>query len=158
MVFDAQTALAYGYSRGEINHLLRTTRWSAVRRGLYCETVRLNAMGNTGRHVAQVLAALQVAGPNAAASRWSAAVLHGLPAPRQIGNDISLGCPMGIRRERNGMSVAVAALPPSHIEGQTMRLTSVARTVVDIARNASFMDSVMVADAALYRGMVSIDA
>jgi hypothetical protein len=115
-------------------------------------------MGNTGRHVTQVLAALQVAGPNAAASRWSAAVLHGLPAPRQIANGISLVSPTGIRRDRNGMSVAVAALPPSHIEGQALRLTSVARTVVDVARHASFIDAVMVADAALNRGMVSIEA
>ena len=107
LVFDAKTARAYGYSRGEINHLLRSTRWSAVRRGLYCETVRLNAMGDVGRHAAQVLAALQVAGPNAAASRWSAAVLHGLPAPRQVPNHVSVVAPTGVRRQRNGMSVAV---------------------------------------------------
>jgi hypothetical protein len=90
LVFDAKTARAHGYSRGEINHRLRSTRWSAVRRGLYCETMRLNAMGDAGRHAAQVLAALQVAGPNAAASRWSAAVLHGLPTPRQVPNHVSL--------------------------------------------------------------------
>jgi hypothetical protein len=158
LVFDAKTARAYGYSRGEINHLLRSTRWSAVRRGLYCETVRLNAMGDVGRHAAQVLAALQVAGPNAAASRWSAAVLHGLPAPRQVPNHVSLVAPTGVRRQRNGMSVAVAALPPSHIDGQMLRLTSIARTVVDVARHASFIDAVMVADAALYRRLVSKEA
>jgi predicted transcriptional regulator of viral defense system len=158
LVFDAKTARAYGYSRGEINHLLRSTRWSAVRRGLYCETVRLNAMGDVGRHAAQVLAALQVAGPNAAASRWSAAVLHGLPAPRQVPNHVSLVAPTGVRRQRNGMSVAVAALPPSHIDGQVLRLTSIARTVVDVARHASFIDAVMVADAALYRRLVSKEA
>jgi hypothetical protein len=158
LVFDAKTARAYGYSRGEINHRLRSTRWSAVRRGLYCETVRLNAMGDAGRHAAQVLAALQVAGPNAAASRWSAAVLHGLPTPRQVPNHVSLVTPAGVRRHRNGMSVAVAALPPSHIDGQVLRLTIVARTVVGVARHASFIDAVMVADAALYRRLVSKEA
>jgi very-short-patch-repair endonuclease len=155
LIFDAQTARALGYSRGVINHLLRSTRWSAVRRGVYCETMRLNAMGDAGRHAAHVLAALQVAGPNAAASRWSAAVLHGLPTPEQVSHGVSLVAPMGSRRQRNGMSVAVADLPPSHIEGRALRLTSVARTVVDVGRHASFIDAVMVADAALYRRMVS---
>jgi hypothetical protein len=56
------------------------------------------------------------------------------------------------------MSVAVAALPPSHIDGQVLRLTIVARTVVGVARHASFIDAVMVADAALYRRLVSKEA
>jgi Protein of unknown function (DUF559) len=44
----------------------------------------------------------------------------------------------------------ISALPPKHVtESEGIRLTSVARTVVDLARTSSFRSGVVVADSAL---------
>ena len=48
------------------------------------------------------------------------------------------------------MHLHISALPPEHVtEREGIRLTSVARTVVDLARTSSFRSGVVVADSAL---------
>lgn len=60
-------------------------------------------------------------------------------------------------RSRHVLLVA-AELPSEHRGSEdALRATSVGRTVVDIARRAAFIDAVMVADAALRKGLVTKD-
>lgn len=78
----------------------------------------------------------------------------------EAGQNAEAGQPAGRRRSnRSGISGTVcyaAALPPEHVHGletveglDTMQVTTVKRTVIDLARMLPFMDAVVAADSAL---------
>ena len=65
---------------------------------------------------------------------------------------------LGSSTGRAGVHVHVAALPGGHVTVRGgVRVTSVARTVVDLARTSPFRDGVVVADSALRNGLTSKD-
>ena len=81
--FTTGDARAAGYSPRQIQRRLDSGEWIALRRGVYCTPVR-NAYAHTSprlRHELDILAAQLAVRRLAVASRWSAAVLHGLPTP-----------------------------------------------------------------------------
>ncbi|HEY8046763.1 MAG TPA: DUF559 domain-containing protein [Streptosporangiaceae bacterium] len=121
----------------------------------------------TGEHLLRVAAALKVTGSRSAGSPYlvagshqSAARVHGLgvaghePAPliqitRAPGD-------RGGRKGRPGVLVHVAALPAEHVVSyRGVLLTSVPRTVIDLARVLPFAEGVAVADSALHAGLTS---
>jgi hypothetical protein len=132
-----------------------------VGRGAY---VRAVDMGEdpAGEHALRVAAVLATARPGPAGSHRSAAVIHGLDVlgQRQAPTAITVTRPPGVGSGtgRAGVHVHVAALPAGHV---TVRngspVTSVARTVVDLARTSPFRDGVVVADSALRTGQTSKD-
>jgi hypothetical protein len=153
IVFTPQIAYANGYTRDQIKRRVRSGQWVRVRHGCYCAREhfeRLTAAPDSN-HLLAVAAALAVAGADAAASLWSAAVVHELPLPRGEPKVVSLVRPSGGRRRQGSVRIDVAALPPGDCEIRegVLRTTTPARTVVDIARRCAFIDAVMVADAAL---------
>jgi very-short-patch-repair endonuclease len=94
-------------------------------------------------------------------SHQTAAVLHGLDLiGRPSANLVTVTrSPRdhGSRGSRAGVRVHSAELPVRHVVVRDgIRLTSVARTVVDLARTCSFRDGVVVADAALRTGQTSL--
>jgi hypothetical protein len=109
-----------------------------------------------------VAGVLAVARPGPAGSHRSAAIIHGLDllSPWQAAGAITLTRPVGLGNStaRTGVLVHVAALPDGHVTVRSgIRVTSVARTVVDLARTSPFRDGVVVADSALRNGQVSKD-
>jgi hypothetical protein len=106
------------------------------------------------KHAIRVLALRQVAGRAAVASHHSAATLHRLTLlkspPAAI---VTLTLPPPSRRNRASSADVrfhAAELPPEHVTGRyNLPVTTVARTVVDLARTLPFMDGVVVADSAL---------
>jgi hypothetical protein len=153
-VFTRDQALTAGYTPSEIRRLVGTS-WQVVARGYYADGDVWNGLGPRERHVA--VAAAYVAGrPGLAISHRSAALLHRLPLLDAGPSFVSLTKAHGSDVRRADLRVLVAPLPTQDlitIDGLTT--TSAARTVLDCARTSTFAESVVIADAALGRGLVT---
>jgi hypothetical protein len=147
--------LASGWSEDEVRRLLRTGELSPVRRGAY--VVGGLPKDPVRRHRLEIAAAVEHLAAAAVVSHASGAVLHGLPL---------WAVPFGrvhVSRHRAsggrlGRRVHVHTAPLSADEialVDGVPVTSVARTVVDIARTVAFEQAVVVADAALAMGLVT---
>ena len=146
--------LAAGFSDDEVRRLLRIGDLSRVRRGAYVvgplpeEPVRRHRLAITG--------AVRELADEAVVSHVSAAVVHGLPlwkVPLERVH-VTRARASGGRRGR----IVHVHVAPLHVDEIAMVdgvvVTSMARTVVDIARTVPFEQAVVVADAALARGIV----
>jgi hypothetical protein len=103
-----------------------------------------------------VRAAARELGPDAVVSHASAAVLHGLPIWRTPLNQVHVtkNRSSGGRRSPR-VHLHVASLAPGDVvELAGIRVTSVLRTLADLARSAPFEQGVVVLDAALAGGLV----
>jgi len=150
--FTYAEAIAAGYTRGLIRHLVHTGRWHALRRGVFCDAAvseRADATWLASR------AALLVMAPGATISHESAACLHGLAtiaAPAVVW----LTRPRTSRHGRHshpGIIERSATLPADHVTRlHGLPVTTVARTVVDLARYRSFADAIVLMDAVLHQG------
>jgi hypothetical protein len=142
--------LAAGFSDDEMRRLVRNGRLTPVRRGVYVQGGLPDDV--LGRHALQIAAAMGELAGDAVVSHISAAVLHGL---RIWG--VRLG-PVHVTRRRPGggrrgvlAHVHVAALEPAEITTIAgLPVTSLARTVADLARMLPFEQAVVVADAAMF--------
>jgi hypothetical protein len=86
-------------------------------------------------------------------SHQSAAFLHSIDLLGARAADVTLTCPR--RRgwhSRTGMRLHAAELPPEHVmvSDTGLRLTTPARTVIDLARTLDFRAGVVAADSALH--------
>jgi hypothetical protein len=156
-VFTSRDARRAGYRDDEIRSLLSAGEWSWLRRGVYAETAAATHLRSTerGRHLLDSVAVLVALGGGPVLSHASAARLHRFPLPAGIGHEVRLTDEVQWRRGR-GYRVARAALPPSDLRPFAgFRATGTARTLVDCAREWSFVDSVVAVDAALHSGAVT---
>ena len=148
---------ARGVSAARLRQLVRTGDVVALRRGVYAraDSLALSADDPARLHALRVAAALLPARALACASHESAAVLHGLDLlERPPESLVTLTRPPGVRGSRaggNDLRVHAATLFPGHVMKQYgLPVTSVARTVVDLARALPFQHGVVVADSALH--------
>jgi hypothetical protein len=139
-----------GFGDGEVRRLLRAGHLTPVRRGSYL----LGATPDdpSVRHALRVRAELAHLADGAVVSHASAAVVHRLPTW-----GIRLGPVHVTRNRRTGgrkgrsLHVHIAPLAADEIEWvDGVPVTSVARTVVDLARVLPFEPAVALADAALH--------
>ncbi|GAA5139243.1 type IV toxin-antitoxin system AbiEi family antitoxin domain-containing protein [Pseudonocardia adelaidensis] len=139
-----------GFTDDEVRRLVRAGRLTPLRRGVYVEgSVPDDVLA---KHVLQVEAALGQLADDAVVSHVSAAVLHGL---RIWG--IPLDRVHVTRSRRNGgrcgalVHVHTAPLDPAEIVTIGGRpVTSLARTIADLARSLPFERAVVLADAAMF--------
>jgi hypothetical protein len=158
-VVERAELLASGYSEVELRLLRRTGELSPVRPGAY---IRVGPggedpdSGSPARHRAALFAAARRLAPDAVISHASAAMLHGLPLWSPPGHQptdriqITRDRRSGARRSPY-VDVHSAALPEEEVvcvEG--FMVTSVARTVADLARSLPFEQALVPADAALH--------
>lgn len=153
-VFLRRQALEHGYSKREIEWLLRSREWVRVRWGAYAERTLVEALDEAGRYGLLVRATMLVLDDPAVATHNSASVLHRLPL---WGTDLSCvhvtrpGIHCG--RKQAGVNHHEASL---HDEDQVrvdgIPCSSLRRTAVDVAREYGFQPGVVAADAALRRG------
>jgi Transcriptional regulator, AbiEi antitoxin len=94
-VFTSRDAIAAGWSRHQIEWALKSGRWLALRRGVYCSKDRYDAADATERHLLLCRAALMAHDGRHVLSHLSAALTYGLPTP--LGD---LGRPNLTRGER----------------------------------------------------------
>lgn len=149
------TLLAAGAVPHELRGRLRRGELVGIRRGRYL-TGPLPSRPEL-RHLVRVHAAMSELAPDAVASHASAAVVHSLP----IWN-ADLARVHATRNRRSGARrspvthLHAARLEPDEIVVVAgVRVTSVARTVVDMARSLPFDAALVVADAALHRHLVT---
>jgi predicted transcriptional regulator of viral defense system len=154
-----------GMSAKQMRSLLRSGEMVRMRRGVYA-TRTLVAWARDDprrRHILGVFAVRATVAPGAVASHYSAALIHGLdvlkPAPPDL---VTLTGPRSRRSNRPdsaGIVFHASALPARHVtECLGAPVTTVARTVVDLARTLPFMDAVVVADSALRLGQTTKEA
>ncbi|MFC4949477.1 hypothetical protein [Pseudonocardia sp. GCM10023141] len=146
---------AEGFPDHEVLRMLSAGGLTPVRRGAYI-IGGLPAAAEL-RHALRVQAAVDHLADAAVVSHVSAAVLHGLPVW-----GIALDTVQVTKPRRSGgrcgreVHVYTASLASDEIVvAEGVDATSVARTVVDLARTSGFEQAVAVADAALHAELVS---
>jgi very-short-patch-repair endonuclease len=142
-----------GRTQAEVRTLLRRRVWSAPRRGVLAQ---LHPNGDARVEAALAATAAALVRQGAVISHESAAILHGLPilwsselpvliAPARSGG-------------RNQVSLHLTALEESERDDwYGAPVTSVARTVVDIARSKGRSAGLVTADAALREGLTTLE-
>jgi predicted transcriptional regulator of viral defense system len=113
-----------------------------------------------GQRALAVAAALAGYGSAAAASHETAARLHGLDLLGRPSARVILTRPRGAgsRSARPPVRMHTSWLPPDQVTMRNgLKVTTVARTVIDVARTSSFRAGVVVADSALRTGQTTKD-
>lgn len=155
---------AAGLSAGQIHRLASdgTLRW--LRTGVYAPAALADSVAGepAAAHLLQVAAAIAAASSPAVGSHRSAAIVHGLglvgrlPASRVELTRARAG--PGSKSRRPGILLHMAALPAGHVTTcRAVPVTSVVRTVVDLARTMPFAEGVAVADSALRQKLAKRD-
>ncbi len=150
-------ALADGMSENELRQARQRGVLTAVVRGVYLPVADAVELDCAGRHLAEVEAMVPRLTGEPVVSHVSAAVVHGLPfwhsemPAVHITRDRSAKARRGPRLQAHRAALYEDEVVP--IGG--LRVTSVARTVVDCARTLPFENAVVLADAALGRGLVT---
>ncbi len=149
--------LAAGYSDEELRRMRSERRLVAVRPGAYVEGDDERLRTPDARHLLAIEAAMQQVGPGAVVSHASAAVLHGLPLWSTPLDRVHMtrNRRSGGRRSRY-LHLHAATLDPDEIVlVGGIPVTSVARTLADLARELPFEPALVPADAALFRELVT---
>jgi len=147
-------AIACGYAVDEINRLVRRGEWVSLRRGAYMERDIHDAMSDVQRHLALIHAAVRSLHRPAVVSHTSAVILHGgLPVWGLDLDEVHISrSDLHSPRHEAGIHHHAGSLPDEDVEVVNgVRVTTLARTVVDVARITPFEAGVVVADAALGR-------
>ncbi len=129
-------------------------------RGVYAtaefvDRIRLVPAGETCLRAA---AGLATSAGVAVASHETAAQLHGLDLLTRPAPAVTITRPPGpgSRSGKRDVHVHAAALPAGHVGGRFgVPVTTVARTVVDLARELDFRSAVVAADSALHQHLTS---
>jgi hypothetical protein len=149
--------LAEGWSDDDLARARRVGELGRVRRGAYVSSADGRLRDREARHALAARAAVQQLPPGAVVSHVSAAVLHGLPAWGMCLDRVHVtrdGRSGGHRRRT--LQVHITPLHPDEITAvDGVPVTTVARTLGDLARSVPFDRAVAVADAALFRGAVA---
>ncbi|WP_354567216.1 hypothetical protein [Glaciihabitans sp. UYNi722] len=123
-----------------------------VARGVYIDRESLRAMDSRRKYLARVRAIAETRRNRPVLSHWSAAAIHGLPMIGDWPSYVHITQPKWIgSRSRNGVIRHSLAIDDSElVEIHGMLVTSVVRTVLDLAAIASTISAVAAADAALH--------
>jgi very-short-patch-repair endonuclease len=159
-VITTSDLLGLGVTASALRTLTRRGELRSLGRGAYAtkQLAEWLAAVPAGDVLLRAAGAIATAGPGSVVSHHTAAQIHGLqmyakaPAPVQITRPPGLGSKSG----KPGVQVHTARLPDSHVGVRLIvPVTSVARTVVDLARASAFSAGVVVADSALRQKLAS---
>lgn len=153
--------LASGESKDQIEALLNRGALIKIARGVYANAELTRKYNDLigGQDLLRAVAALAVVGDDATISYQSAAQLYDVALLRRPGNTVTLTCrPEHSRRGRTGIRVRSADLPADHVNTKPgFRVTTPARTVIDLARILDFKAGVVSADSALHKKLTTKD-
>jgi predicted transcriptional regulator of viral defense system/very-short-patch-repair endonuclease len=159
-LMTSQELLARGVTKARLKTRLQRGELTAVWHGVYgitelVTTVRARPGGDEAMRAAAAVMAL---GAGNVVSHQTAASLHRLDVvgPRERSVVISRAAGTGGRHSWQGVRVHTATLPEAHVTSEYgIPVTTVARTVIDLARMLPFGGGVVVADSALHRKRAS---
>jgi hypothetical protein len=156
--FSRRQALSCGFSVVDVERLLRQGQWRRLTSAGYVETETWHGLTAAERHLALVSARLLVLQPGWHAARRSAVVAHRLPFLGKLPVRAQLLRPASGRTRAESRHECVADLPLcDRTTALGLAVTTMARTVIDIARRESLASALVVADAALRRGVTTTD-
>ncbi len=151
--FTITQALSCGWTRHQVQRAITTRVWTSPHPGVLLDTSWLTGLEPRPRHLAMLHARLLFREGGWHAARRSAAVVHGLPligsppaVPQLVRHKADPRLRGRVRHER------ISSLPVEERAHVGVPVTSLARTVVDIARSEGFRNAVVVADAAIRAG------
>jgi Transcriptional regulator, AbiEi antitoxin len=156
-IFTATDLAARGVSDREIRTAVRVGEWVRLRTGVFITAVDLAEVERTGRRPGMEALAVMVSlgRSTAVLSGATAAWVWGLPRPRPIPSTVHLTDPRRWRRGR-GWLMTRAELPDAEVTARgAYRVTTAARTVVDLARSWPEIHAVAAVDAALLRRLTT---
>lgn len=159
IVTSAELAHA-GLTKSKIEILVGRGVLTRTDRGVYARADQVRQLTATqkGKAALRVATGATIAGPESVGSHADAAAVHELalltrPDPNSVSISRPLDAPRTRSSERPFIQLHASDLPASH---RTTRygvpVTTVARTVVDLARTTSLREGVVVADSALHHG------
>jgi hypothetical protein len=150
-----RAALRQGYVDDEIAVMRRRGTWTSLQRGAYL--VGDPALGRRARHLLVLQATLAGLRTPAVVSHASAAALHGLPLWNVPLNQVHVTRRPPARTDSDTRLRSHAARLPEEdvVRVGLVPVTSVARTVVDLARVLPFAPALSIADAALRHGGIA---
>lgn len=158
-VFTTVELAATGIGEREVRTAVRAGAWVRLRTGVFITAADLAEVERTGRRpgLDAVAVTAGLARSSAVLSGATAAWVWGLPRPRSAPPTVELTDPHRWRRGR-GWLMTRAALPADEVTVRgAYRVTTAARTVVDLARDWPEVDAVAAVDAALLRGLTTRD-
>lgn len=131
---------------------VRTGEEHRVALSVYADKLAWDALTSRDQYIHRIRAVLETrAFDSGVVSHESAAALHGLPVlgswPRQV--HITIGRSNGGKSRGEVVKHSVDILGNDVTTVAGLRVTSLARTVIDLAANAKFVNAVVVADHAL---------
>ncbi|HEU5486395.1 MAG TPA: hypothetical protein VFU98_15910 [Microlunatus sp.] len=154
-VRQAAELVAQGFGHGELARCVRAGDLRRIRRGAYAWGREPEELEDAERHRELIEASIPVLADEAVVSHTSAAVLHGLPTWRSELQRVHV-----IRdRDHGGRIGGVVHVHPAPLPDDQVvviggrRVTSLARTVVDVGCRLSLFRSVPLGDAALAQGL-----
>jgi hypothetical protein len=152
-LFTASQAQAAGWTSAQLETAVRREELSIVARSVYAPTDLVASLPDVERHLLDVRAAILSAGPGWHAARRSAALLHGLPLIGRTPVAAQLLRDVRGRGKGRDRHERIARLPTTQRQVvDDVPVVSVARTVVDMARQEGFRNGLVAADAALRKG------
>lgn len=158
-VFTTEQSRAMGYSVTEQRRLLQTSAWVALARGKYALGSHWRSIEGDmrTRHILRCRAYALGQDPDFWFSHESAAHILGLTLLKDYDGPVQV-TRVGQRcRPPDGVQLHFAPVDPSQrSSSDALSVTSVARTLCDLARTTSFTSAVVSADAALQRGSVQL--
>lgn len=152
--------LASGLTRARIRTMVQRGELISLARGIYITADLANRIQILpGADTAtRAMAALATLGPGTVVSHMAAAELHGLDQLEAAeGLTVSRPPGAGSRSARQpGLLVHNAGLPAGHVGWRLgVPVTTVPRTVIDLARTLDFRSGLVVADSALHQRLTS---
>ncbi len=148
--------LAAGLTDDRVRALVKRGNLIPLGRGVYAEATAATRVRSSrnGERLLRIAAAVAIAGRDAVVSHRDAAIIHGLDLLDGPAMDhVTVSRPSNAARcrtERPGIRVCRSSLPADQVTVRRgIPVTSVARTVVDVARTTSFRSGVVTADSAL---------
>ena len=152
--------VAAGKTLHQIQAMVERGELLRISRGYYAtaDLAELVPSLPIGQVLLLAAAAAAALGPSAVVSHQTAALLHGLsllgPPPKVL--TITRPPGVGSRSGKPGVRIHCAALPAEHLGGRLgVPVTTVDRTVIDLARVLQFRAGVVLADSALQQKLTS---
>ena len=156
-VIRRSEALARGLSSDDVQRRRHRKEWISLRPGSYITATTASTLGPVQRHLVLIDATMPVVGSDLVLSHTSAACLLGIDLWRPSLSAVQVtrpGANTGHRR-RSLHSFRAPIEADEIITVRGLRVTSPARTIVDLARMTSFEAGVVAADAALHAGLTT---
>ena len=159
-IFTTDDLLARGASPRQIQVMVRRGALVRLARGVFATADLADRLHTApgDQALLRAAAALATSGPGAVASHQTAAQIHGLPLLAQQSPQVTLTRPPGVgsHTAKRAVRVHVAHLVGGHVSQRLgVPVTTVARTVIDLARELDFAAGVVVADSAVHRLLTS---